>query len=122
MYRGSCQDFADGVAVKELFLPVRDGGASANGFMHEASILAKLRHPNIILLFGVSVHTPRMYLVMELAAQSLETWLLSTTTTTTTQQQQQPTPEGGALVVLKFAVQTAAALQFLVRGFGFFEN
>ncbi len=101
VYRGSCRDFADGVAIKELFSPVRDG-ASAKGVMLEASILAKLRHPNVILLFGVSVHLPRIYLVMELAAQSLETWLLSTQRMI------------GA-TVLKYAVQAASALQFLVR-------
>eukprot|EP00753_Platysulcus_tardus_P013488 PLAT3688.1.p1 GENE.PLAT3688.1~~PLAT3688.1.p1 ORF type:complete len:671 (+),score=253.23 PLAT3688.1:3-2015(+) len=59
------------VAVKELFSSKIDEMDLAE-FKAEASIMAKLHHPNVVRFLGACVVNPHLYLVTELMAGSLE--------------------------------------------------
>lgn len=40
--------------------------ASVNSFYHEASLLSRLKHPNVLEIYGICVRPPSISLVMEL--------------------------------------------------------
>jgi len=61
VYKGRWQH--TNVAIKQLFLVGLDESAERD-FIHETSIMAKLRHPNIVQLFGVCLE-PECCIVME---------------------------------------------------------
>jgi multidrug efflux pump subunit AcrA (membrane-fusion protein) len=76
-YRG------DIVAAKKLDVAATSsalGGADAEvlkQFQAEASLLAKLRHPNIVMLMAVACRLPELILVVELMSGTLQSLLLS---------------------------------------------
>ena len=91
------------VAIKQLMFlehQVEEGDDEGLAeFRHESSLLAKLRHPNVILLYGICV-TAGPFLVMELCAHSLTGYLSSDAKIELCDQ-------------IRMARQTAAAIQFL---------
>jgi serine/threonine protein kinase len=95
------------VAVKQLMVlmmtPERIDAVEE--FKHESSIFVKLRHPNIILLYGISFNEASIYLVMELANSSLADYLIM--------KRNQTKEHGHLRLMMSVATQTSAALSFL---------
>ena len=71
-----CRAKYDGnpVCVKQLFSALIDP-SDMNEFIHEASVLAELVHPQIVRFYGVAVDGERMYIVTELCSGSLESFI-----------------------------------------------
>ncbi len=64
------------VCVKQLFSSLIDP-ADMQEFIHEASVLAELTHPQIVRFYGVAVDGERLYIVTELCKYSLESFIRS---------------------------------------------
>jgi hypothetical protein len=106
VFRGFLVGVHEPVAIKQLiFLDLYkrlgdfDPTKNLAEFRNESSLLAKLRHPNIILLYGICI-TQGPFLVMELCALSLGAFLRSANKCTMLQR-------------LHLATQAASALHFL---------
>src|ERR1700689_2542524 len=67
VYRALDRRLGREVAVKVIHPHLRDSPEVASRFHTEAQAVAKLRHPNIVEVYGVSgVDEPEQYLVVEL--------------------------------------------------------
>jgi len=62
----------NGLIVAVKVFDINDENYSEDDFRQEASLLSKLRHPNVISFFGVSVSPIRRFIVMECMERSLE--------------------------------------------------
>lgn len=58
------------VAIKRILLPTNSDRMSvAETFVKEASMMAQMRHPNIVQFLGASISSPYLYLITEYCAQ-----------------------------------------------------
>ena len=69
VYRGVWQGTQ--VAIKRItsFRAVRADNSLMDSFLSEASLVSRLRHPNIVLFLGVAVHGDKPYLLTEYAGR-----------------------------------------------------
>jgi serine/threonine protein kinase len=58
------------IAAKEIFTQMIDKN-NVQEFCKEAQVLSRLRHPNVIQFFGVSIHNDTLYLVTEFCKYNL---------------------------------------------------
>src|SRR5690606_26353938 len=60
------------VALKRLFSSKWDIGTFESFFKQEASLLARLHHPNVVRFFGVSYHAQHFYVITEFCPYNLD--------------------------------------------------
>ena len=77
VFKGYDKDLDRYVAMKRLFSHEESQRAEAEGVKQEAASLARLRHPNIVSVFGVEGDETGTYIIMEfLEGDDLGEWLV----------------------------------------------